>query len=103
MTGATIGLLLLGYKNFQGRNKIFTQQQEIQQQKIIQLEKDKQLISIDSMLKGQEEERSRIAKDLHDGIGSLLSGTKLSFMNVREILSLKSEKARQFDKSLYFL
>ena len=30
------------------------------------------------MLKGQEEERSRLAKDLHDGLGGLLSGVKFS-------------------------
>ncbi|MBC7866280.1 MAG: tetratricopeptide repeat protein [Gloeobacteraceae cyanobacterium ES-bin-316] len=106
LIAATLGLLLLGllgYKNFKSRSKVSIQQQELQLQKIIQLEKDKQIISIDAMLKGQEEERSRIAKDLHDGIGSLLSGTKLSFMNVREMLSLKSGKAIQFDKSLSML
>jgi two-component system, NarL family, sensor kinase len=106
LVSATFGLLLigiLGYKNFRSRNKIYNQQQEIQQQRIIQLEKDKQIISIDAMLKGQEEERSRIAKDLHDGIGSLLSGTKLSFMNVKESLNLESETNIQFDKSLSLL
>jgi signal transduction histidine kinase len=55
------------------------------------------------MLKGQEEERSRIAKDLHDGLGGLLSGTKLSFMNVRETLSLSSEHVKHFDRSLSML
>jgi two-component system NarL family sensor kinase len=55
------------------------------------------------MLKGQEEERSRIAKDLHDGLGSLLSGTKLSFMNVRENIPLTPETNAMFDKSLSML
>ena len=73
LIGSSIGLLLLGflgYKNF--RNK-----QKLQNLKITELEKDKQLLAIDAMLKGQEEERGRIAKDLHDGLGGLLSGTKL--------------------------
>ncbi|MBC7826611.1 MAG: sensor histidine kinase [Chitinophagaceae bacterium] len=106
LIGASFGLLLisfLGYLNFQNRNKIAKQQEEIQRQKIRQLEKDKQLVSIDAMLKGQEEERSRIAKDLHDGLGGLLSGTKLSFMNVRETTRLSSESAKQFDRSLSML
>lgn len=55
------------------------------------------------MLKGQEEERSRIAKDLHDGLGGLLSGTKLSFINMKENLILTPENAEQFDKSLSML
>jgi len=55
------------------------------------------------MLKGQEEERSRIAKDLHDGLGGLLSGTKLSFVNVKETLVMTPEHAVYFDKSLSML
>jgi signal transduction histidine kinase len=67
------------------------------------LEKDKQLLIVDAMLKGQEEERSRIAKDLHDGLGGLLFGTKLSFMNVKENLALSAENSAMFDKSLSLL
>ena len=104
--GATIGLLFigfLGYLIFKNRHKISKQQEELQLQKIKELEKDKQLISIDAMLKGQEEERSRIAKDLHDGLGGLLSGTKLSFMNIKENLVLNAENTMQFDRSLSML
>jgi two-component system, NarL family, sensor kinase len=99
LIGTTVGISLLGiigYRNFQHRKKL-------QQQKIAELEKDKQLLAIDAMLKGQEEERSRIAKDLHDGLGGLLSGTKLSFINMKENLILTPENAIQFDKSLSML
>lgn len=106
LIGSTLGLLLvsfLGYMNFKNRNKIAKQQEQLQNQKIAELEKDKQLLAIDAMLKGQEEERSRIAKDLHDGLGGLLSGTKLSFMNIKENLVLTKENAALFDKSLSML
>jgi len=93
----------LGYIAFRKNQQLAHNQQALQRQKIIDLEKDKQLLSIDAMLKGQEEERSRIAKDLHDGLGSLLSGTKLSFMNVKENLILSAENAVIFDKSLDML
>lgn len=93
----------LGYLNFKKNQQIAKQQQILQQQKISELEKDKQLLTIDAMLKGQEEERSRIAKDLHDGLGSSLSGAKLSFMNVRENLVLAPESIALFDKSLSML
>ncbi|MBL7743964.1 MAG: hypothetical protein JNN00_10865 [Chitinophagaceae bacterium] len=99
-------LLILGYlvyKNFKKGQQIASQRQTLQQQKIIELEKDRQLLTIDAMLKGQEEERSRIAKDLHDGLGGLLSGTKLSFMNVKESLSLSGENSVLFDRSLSML
>ena len=65
--------------------------------------KNKQLLSIDAMLRGQEEERNRIAKDLHNGLGSLLSGTKLSFMNVKETLALSPENKVIFERSLSML
>ena len=93
----------LAYKNLKNIKKIADQRQEIQQQKIAELEKDKQLLAIDAMLKGQEEERSRIAKDLHDGLGGFLSGTKLSFLNVKEKLVLSPENSALFNKSLSML
>jgi two-component system, NarL family, sensor kinase len=104
--GSIILLLILGYlgyTNFRKGQQLAKNQQTLQKQKIIELEKDKQLLSIDAMLKGQEEERSRIAKDLHDGLGGLLSGTKLSFMNVKETLVLSPENGVLFDKSLSML
>lgn len=93
----------LGYMNFKKGQQLAKQQQALQKQKIIELEKDKQLLTIDAMLKGQEEERSRIAKELHDGLGSMLSGTKLSFMNVKENLLLSPEQSMLFEKSLSML
>jgi two-component system, NarL family, sensor kinase len=72
---ALLGLGFLGYRNFRNRQKL-------QQSKITELEKDKQLQSVDAMLKGQEDERNRIAKDLHDGLGGMLSGVKMSFTNI---------------------
>lgn len=93
----------LGYNNIKKGQQIAKQEQALQKQKITELEKDKQLLTIDAMLKGQEEERSRIAKDLHDGLGGLLSGTKLSFMNVKENLVLSPENSKLFDRSLSML
>ncbi|MBC7902662.1 MAG: hypothetical protein H7Y27_04540 [Gemmatimonadaceae bacterium] len=93
----------LGYANIKKAQQIARQQQAIQRQKIIELEKHKQLVSIDAMLKGQEEERSRIAKDLHDGLGSLLSGTKLSFINVRDNMQMSAQESILWDKSLSML
>lgn len=106
LIGSATGFILftlLGYRNFKNKQKVSSQQQELQKQKITELEKDKQLLAIDAMLKGQEEERSRIAKDLHDGLGGMLSGTKLSFINMKENLILTPENAVQFDKSLSML
>jgi two-component system, NarL family, sensor kinase len=99
LIGSSLGLLLLGFLGYHN----FKTKQRLQNLKISELEKDKQILAIDAMLKGQEEERSRIAKDLHDGLGGLLSGTKLSFTTMKENLILTPENAIQFDKSLNML
>jgi two-component system, NarL family, sensor kinase len=99
LIGSSFGLIFLGFIGY----RFFRTRQKLQNLKISELEKDKQLLAIDAMMKGQEEERSRIAKDLHDGLGGLLSGTKLSFTTMKENLILTPENAVQFDKSLSML
>lgn len=99
LIATSIGLSIIGflsYRNFRNKRKL-------QNLKITKLEKDKQLLAIDAMLKGQEEERGRIAKDLHDGLGGLLSGTKLSFINMKENLLLTPDNAILFEKSIGML
>ena len=96
LVGSTVGLLLLGllsYRNFRNRQKL-------QQSKITELEKDKQLSAVDAMLKGQEDERNRIAKDLHDGLGGMLSGVKISFSNMKENLIMSAENVTVFEQSI---
>ena len=89
-------LLSLGFLIF----RIYYQKQQLQSQKINDLEKDKQLITADAMLKGQEDERSRLAKDLHDGLGGILTGTKLSFIVMKDNLLMPPENAVIFQRSL---
>ncbi len=68
--------------------KIITEQkEEINHQKIRELEDNMKMNSMRSVIEGQETERERIAKDLHDSLGGLLSTIKLRFDNVRSIKS----------------
>lgn len=43
---------------------------------------EQQFIAMSSMLEGQEKERARIARDLHDGLGNLLSTVKVTVGNL---------------------
>ncbi len=90
----------LGYRNLRHRHQLARQQDQLQQQRIRELEKDKQLVAVDSMLKGQEEERSRLAKDLHDGLGGLLSGVKFSLSNMKDNLIITPDNMAVFERSL---
>ncbi len=69
-------LAALAWINLQNRRKLFNQETRIQAQKIKELEQERQLSIADAVMQGQEKERSRLARDLHDGLGGMLSGIK---------------------------
>lgn len=97
----TVSLLaFLYFKNYKKEKLLAEQNNEIQQQKIRELEQEKQLISMNSILKGQEEERSRMAKDLHDGLGSMLSGIKLNLSAMHQNFIIHSSDVFSFEKAL---
>ncbi|MBT8191117.1 MAG: sensor histidine kinase, partial [Bacteroidia bacterium] len=64
--------------------KIIEEQTEkINLQKITELKDRIRINSMQSMIEGQELERERIAKDLHDSLGGLLSTIKLQIDNIK--------------------
>ncbi len=93
-------LAFLYFKNYKKEKLLAQKNNEIQQQKIRELEQEKQLISMNSILKGQEEERSRMAKDLHDGLGSMLSGIKLNLSAMHQNFIIHSSDVFSFEKAL---
>lgn len=93
-------LAFLYFKNYKKEKLLAQQNFEIQQQKIRELEQEKQLISMNSILKGQEEERSRMAKDLHDGLGSMLSGIKLNLSAMHQNFIIQAGEVHIFEKAL---
>jgi len=62
----------------------YTSNQKISNQKIALLKQEKKLLSIDYMFQGQEEERKRIAQDLHDGLGGILSVAKIQIRTIQK-------------------
>ncbi|MCW5910865.1 MAG: hypothetical protein KIT62_07315 [Cyclobacteriaceae bacterium] len=93
---ALLIISLLGYRNYRHR-------QRLQQSKIDELETEKQLAATEAILKGEEQERTRLAKDLHDGLGGMLSGIKYSFQNMKGNLILTPENAQAFERSIDML
>jgi len=100
---ASLIIGFLGYRNFRNRHLLAKKEAELHQKQISELEKDRQLIAVDSMLKGQEDERSRLAKDLHDGLGGLLSGVKFSLSNMKDNLIITPDNMAVFERSLDML
>lgn len=90
-------------KLLEKKNQLVQQNAAMQEQKIGELEKEKQLLASQALLRGQEEERRRMAKDLHDGLGGLLSGIKHSVLNMKENVILTEENSRLFERSVQMI
>jgi two-component system NarL family sensor kinase len=87
-------LLLVFYKNRiksqkvirDKENKIFEQEKE-------QLRQDVELKRITGVLQGQDQERNRMAKEIHDGVGGKLAGIKLHLSQINT--NVKNEKIQE--------
>lgn len=53
-------------------------------QKIQQLEEEKKHLAARFLVEGEEKERKRVAMELHDNLGVLLSATKMQFSEIRD-------------------
>jgi signal transduction histidine kinase len=91
-------LAIMIYMNFKRKNELLRQASELHEQRIRKLEKEQQLVAIQSVLQGQEEERSRLARDLHDGVGGLLSGIKLSLSTIKGNVFLSEQNAQSVNQ-----
>ncbi|WP_417368570.1 tetratricopeptide repeat protein [Flavobacterium beibuense] len=61
------------------QKQLVVQKEENAKQEINQLIKDHKISVIERFQEGQDEERARLAREIHDGIGSDLAGIKIAF------------------------
>jgi signal transduction histidine kinase/streptogramin lyase len=61
------------------------------------LEKEKATLDKQNAI---EQERTRLARELHDGLGSMLSGIKFSFSAIKNNVSLDEKQTINFDSSI---
>ena len=73
--------------------------EEINKQQIDELLQKQEIASLQGVLEGQETERRRIAIDLHDRLGGILSMVKLHFSVVTESLSKDDQTHTKFMKA----
>ena len=93
---ALLVIVLLGYRNYSNRQKL-------QQLKIDELESEKKLTATEAILKGEAQERTRLAKDLHDGLGGMLSGIKYSLNTMKGNLVMTADNTQAFERSIDML
>lgn len=83
------------------QQKIQTQlEREQQEKKLEEMLQEQERKAINSMVSGQEEERTRIANDLHDRLGSMLSVVKIHYKSVEDDLEkFKNKTKTQYEKA----
>ena len=81
---------------FTNRKLVETQQELIRTtEEKYQLKLSEETIRSAALLEGQEEERRRFARELHDGIGQMLTGVKLHAEKLKSSVTLDDDKQRQ--------
>ena len=97
---AVLALSILAFMRHRMHTKqrITEQATELQNQKIEQLEKEKKILNLAGMIEGQEAERIRIAADLHDGLGGLLTTIKSQVSKIQNDID-ELENMRPYDKA----
>ncbi len=77
--------------------------EEENRNKVLDLVKRQEVNSINSYMEGQEKERARIASELHDKLGSLLSTVKLHFSSFEVDMTTSAESKESFSFALDLL
>ena len=102
LLGLLASILLISifvvYKYFKNQKN----QKEIDfKQEIESLENKKNLDVSNALLQGEELERKRLARDLHDGLGSMLSGIKLYYSGTENTNEIEFQEVnKQLDNSI---
>lgn len=73
---------VLVYKNLKKKQKLIEQERLLAMQHTEKLLQQQEISAIDAMIRGQEQERNRLANELHDNLGSLLATLKLNFQSL---------------------
>jgi len=89
LIGSLLFLLFSGYLTYRNRQKKALLTQKIQEQEIQALKSEQERNLFGVMMEGVEQERKRLAADLHDGLGGRLSGISIKLSKLAEIDKVK--------------
>lgn len=77
LSAAIFVALVFLFMAYRQRSKALKQQQRLHKMELDNIKQEHKISLLSAMIDGQENERARIARDLHDGLGGLLSGIKI--------------------------
>lgn len=104
LLGTIIGIISWFIYHTRKKRIIAAQKEEIYQKEIDSLLDNQQLKTVGAMLEGQDKERKRLAAELHDRLGSILSLVKLYFSSLNDDIKEKQpELYNHFEEGNKFL
>lgn len=106
LTGLIIllGLSIFYYLRLLRKNREISEKDiQIKERKIQELENEKRYLAARSVMEGEESERSRLAGDLHNGLGGLLSGIKINLSSMKENAIITHENVASFNHAISLL
>jgi len=122
ITLSLLGFLLAVAAYYFQRNRhqkrLMAQQTQINQQVVVDLIKEQAIESLNARIEGQEKERKRIARELHDQVGGTLAAAKLSleglqkrvaddageeYQQTHELLKMAYQETRQLSHDMMAL
>src|SRR5690606_14876184 len=85
------------------RYRLAVSRRKLAEKEAQRLEQEKHLVAVQATLDGEAAERSRLAKDLHDGLGCMLSLVKFNLPDVKGGGILEAVDVSRFQKALGML
>jgi signal transduction histidine kinase len=100
---AGITILFLGLSTLFFLWRLTVQKRRLAENKLRQLEQEKQLVATQAVLDGETQERTRLARDLHDGLGGMLTGVKLNLECMKNGVFLNPTDLKNFNNAMTIL
>ncbi|GHT07965.1 hypothetical protein FACS189426_02450 [Bacteroidia bacterium] len=87
----------------ESQKELAEQEKQLADRQIKQLEQEKQLIATQAVLDGEIQERTRLARNLHDSLGSMLTRARMSIESLKNDALLGKTDIANFDSALKIL
>ena len=101
LVGAIFSILIIIILVF--RQRIISHKKVLAEEMIKRLEQEKRLAASEALLEGENAERKRLARDLHDGLGGMLSVVKLNLNNMKGNIVMPESDVPAFHNALEML
>ncbi|PKV49205.1 signal transduction histidine kinase [Aquimarina sp. MAR_2010_214] len=94
-----VGLLFMYFQKLKTQIALNKSQEEVNTQKVYGLMKDQELNLIKATMEGQDKERQRLARELHDSVGGNLASIKLQLSNSDKTNDQEASIIKQVDET----